>query len=44
MEAFADYLGGVNQRYGQPIPQQQIKNAWEYYAMSTICFPLTILY
>ena len=43
-ETMADILGGVNQRYGQPIPQQQIKNAWEYYAMSTICFPLAILY
>ena len=40
----ADILGGVNQRYGKPIPQQQIKNAWMYYAMSTICFPLTAFY
>ena len=43
-ETMADILGGVNQRYGKPIPQQQIKNAWMYYAMSTICFPLTAFY
>ena len=43
-ETMADILGGVNQRYGKPIPQQQIKNAWMYYAMSIICFPLTALY
>ena len=43
-ETMADILGGVNQRYGKPIPQQQIKNAWMYYAMSTICFPLTVFY
>ena len=43
-ETFADILGGINQRYGNPIPQQQIKNAWVYYAMSTIFFPLTVFY
>jgi len=43
-ETMADILGGINQRYGEPIPSQQIKNAWVYYAMSTICFPLTALY
>ena len=43
-ETMADILGGVNQLYGMPIPQQQIKNAWVYYAISTICFPLATLY
>ena len=43
-ETFADILGGINQRYGNPIPQQQIKNAWVYYAMGTIFFPLTVFY
>ena len=43
-ETMAVILGGVNQRYGKPIPQQQIKSAWMYYAMSTICFPVTALY
>lgn len=43
-ETMADILSGVNQRYGSPIPQQQIKNAWMYYAMSTICSPLTVFY
>ena len=43
-ETMADILGGVTRRYNKPIPEQQIKNAWAYYAISTICFPLTTLY
>jgi hypothetical protein len=40
----ADILGGVTQRYGKPIPQEQIDNAWAYYAISTLCSPFTVLY
>ena len=43
-ETIADILGGVKQRYGNPIPQQQIENAWAYYTISTLFFPLTSLY
>lgn len=34
--AMADYLGGAASRYGGPIPQQQINNAWAYYILSLI--------
>jgi hypothetical protein len=40
----ADILGGVKVRYGQPIPETHIRRAWNYYALSMICFPLTALY
>ena len=43
-EAMADILGGVKVRYGQPIPETHIRRAWNYYALSMICFPLTALY
>ena len=43
-ETMADILGGVTQRYGSPIPQQQIENAWTYYAISMLCLPITAFY
>jgi len=43
-ETMADILGGVTHRYGMPIPQRQITNAWMYYGISTLCFPFTALY
>ena len=43
-ETMADILGGVTHRYGKPIPQQQIDNAWIYYTISTLCFPFTARY
>ena len=43
-EAMADILGSVNIRYGLPIPQTQIENAWNYYVISTMFFPLTMIY
>ena len=43
-ETMADILGGVNIRYGLPIPQTQIENAWNYYVISMMFFPLTMIY
>lgn len=43
-ETMADILGGVKIRYGLPIPQTQIENAWNYYAISMMFFPLTMTY
>jgi len=43
-ETMADILGGVTHRYGMPIPQRQITNAWMCYCISTLCFPFTALY
>ena len=43
-ETMADILGGVTHRYGAPIPQQQITDAWVYYTIGTHAFPFTALY
>ena len=40
-ERMADILGGVKRRTHSDI---EIWNAWGYYAISTVCFPLTALY
>ena len=43
-ETMADMLGGVTHRYGEPIPQQQITNAWIYYAISRLCPILAVIF
>lgn len=40
-ETMADILGGVE---GRTHSNTEIWNAWGYYAVSTLCFPFTILY
>jgi hypothetical protein len=40
-ETMADILGGVK---GRPHSKNEILNAWEYYTVSTLCFPFTALY
>ena len=43
-ETMADILGGIKYRYGAEIPQAQVNNAWYYYGISLLCFPLTALF
>ena len=43
-ETMAGILGGVTERYGESIPNQQIENAWIYYLKSRLFSPLTIPY
>ena len=40
-ETMADILGGVEERTHS---KAEIWNAWGYYAVSTLCFPFTVLY